>query len=114
MCRFVIVRFETDGPNFLKSPYKVRGPVYKCPTVFKGYSWSFIINIIAMQKCVKLVYLMTAMLIMGKYFSYVTARAVSRAVMQVEKILSHLSEGKETTFLTPRPVVNVTLLTADE
>ena len=46
-------------------------------------------------------YLMTAMLIMGKYFSYLTARAVSRAVMQVEKILSHLSGGKESTFLAP-------------
>ena len=45
---------------------------------------------------------MTAMLIMGKYFSYLTARAVSRAVMQVEKILSHLSGGKESTFLTPQ------------
>ena len=53
---------------------------------------------------------MTAMLIMGKYFSYLTARAVSRAVMQVEKILSHLSGGKESTFLTPRPVVKVTFL----
>ena len=45
---------------------------------------------------------MTAMLIMGKYFSYLTARAVSRAVMQVVEILSHLSGGKESTFLTPR------------
>ena len=53
---------------------------------------------------------MTAMLIMGKYFSYLTARAVSRAVMQVEKILSHLSGGKESTFLTPRTVVKVTFL----
>ena len=53
---------------------------------------------------------MTAMLIMGKYFSYLIARAVSRAVMQVEKILSHLSGGKEITFLTPRPVVKVTFL----
>ena len=62
-------------------------------------------------------YLMTAMLIMGKYFSYLTARAVSRAVMQVEKILSHLSGGEESTFLTPRAVVKVTfliILTADE
>ena len=56
------------------------------------------------------IYLMTAMLIMGKYFSYLTARAVSRAVMQVEKILSHLSGGKESTFLTLRPVVKVTFL----
>ena len=53
---------------------------------------------------------MTAMLIMGKYFSYLTVRAVSRAVMQVEKILSDLSGGKESTFLTPRPVVKVTFL----
>ena len=53
---------------------------------------------------------MTAMLIMGKYFSYITARAVSKAVMQVEKILSHLSGGKESTFLTPRPVVKVPFL----
>ena len=59
---------------------------------------------------IKVVYLMTAMLIMGKYFSYLTARAVSRAVMQVEKILSHLSGGKESTFLTLRPVVKVTFL----
>ena len=48
---------------------------------------------------------MTAMLIMGKYFSYLTSRAVSRAVMQVEKMLSHLSGGEESTFLTPRAVV---------
>ena len=40
-------------------------------------------------------YLMTAMLIMGKYFPYLTACAVSRAVMEVEKIISHLPGGKE-------------------
>ena len=56
---------------------------------------------------------MTAMLIMGKYFSYLTACAVSRAVMQVEKILSHLPGGKESTFLTPRSVVKVTFLPSD-
>ena len=59
------------------------------------------------------IYLMTAMLIMGKYFSYLTACAVSRAVMQVEKILSHLPRGKESTFLTPRSVVKVTFLPSD-
>ena len=42
---------------------------------------------------------MTAMLIMGKYFSYLTACALSMAVMEVEKILSHLPGGKESTFL---------------
>ena len=56
---------------------------------------------------------MTAMLIIGKYFSYLTACAVSRAVMQVEKILSHLPGGKESTFLTPKPVVKVTFLPSD-
>ena len=61
----------------------------------------------------KILYLMTAMLIMGKYFSYLTACAVSRAVMQVEKILSHLPGGKESTFLTPRSVVKVTFLPSD-
>ena len=54
---------------------------------------------------------MTAMLIMGKYFSYLTACAVTRAVMQVEKILSHLPRGKESTF--PRSVVKVTVLPSD-
>ena len=38
---------------------------------------------------------MTVMLIMRKYFSYLTACAVTRAVMQIEKILSHLPGGKE-------------------
>ena len=61
----------------------------------------------------KEIYLMTAMLIIGKYFSYLTACAVSRAVMQVEKILSHLPGGKEITFLTPKPVVKVTFLPSD-
>ena len=51
------------------------------------------------------IYLMTAVLIMRKYFSYLTACAVSRAVMDVEKILSHLPGGKESTFLTSRSVV---------
>ena len=60
-----------------------------------------------------LTYLMTAMLIMGKYFSYLTACAVSRAVMEVEKILSHLPGGKESTFLTSRSVVKVTFLPSD-
>ena len=64
----------------------------------------------AKKLCGKFIYRMTAMLIMGKYFSYLTARAVSRAVMQVEKILSHLCGGKESTFLTPRRVVKVTFL----
>ena len=59
------------------------------------------------------IYLMTAMLIMGKYFSYLTACAVSRAVMEVEKILSHLPGGKESTFLTSRSVVKVTFLPSD-
>ena len=73
-------------------------------------------------------YLMTTMLIMVKYFSYLTARLVSTAVMQVREILSHLSGGKESTFLTPkthlsgckestflipRPVVKVTFLPSD-
>ena len=57
--------------------------------------------------------LMTAMLIMGKYFPYLTACAVSRAVMEVEKILSHLPGGKESTFLTSRSVVKVTFLPSD-
>ena len=63
----------------------------------------------------KATYLMTAMLIIGKYFSYLTACAVSRAVMQVEKILLHLPGGKEMeiTFLTPKPVVKVTFLPSD-
>ena len=56
---------------------------------------------------------MTAMLIMGKYFSYLTACAVSGAVMQVEKILSNLPRGKESTSLTPRSVVKVTVLPSD-
>ena len=58
-------------------------------------------------------YLMTAMLIIGKYFSYLTACAVSRAVLQVEKILSHLPGGKNIIFLTPKPVVKVTFLPSD-
>ena len=62
---------------------------------------------------ISLLYLMTAMLIMGKYFSYLTACAVSMAVMQVEKILSHLPGGKESTFLTPRSVVKVTFQPSD-
>ena len=56
---------------------------------------------------------MTAVLIMRKYFSYLTACAVSRAVMDVEKILSHLPGGKENTFLTSRSVVKVTFLPSD-
>ena len=56
---------------------------------------------------------MTAMLIMGKYFSYLTACAVSRAVMQVEKILSHLPGGKESTLLSPRSAAKVTFLPSD-
>ena len=42
---------------------------------------------------------MTAMLIMVSYFSYLTARAVSRAV---KKILSHLSGGKESDLPYPQ------------
>ena len=56
---------------------------------------------------------MTAMLIMGSYFSYLIARAMSRTVMQVESILSHLSGGKES-FLTPRQVLKVTFLPPDK
>ena len=47
-------------------------------------------------------YLMTAMFIMGSYFSYLIARAMSRTVMQVESILSHLSGGKEGDFPYPQ------------
>ena len=56
---------------------------------------------------------MTAVLIMGTYFPYLTACAVSRAVMEVEKILSYLPGGKESTFLTSRSVVKVTFLPSD-
>ena len=61
----------------------------------------------------RLTYLMTAMLIMGKYFSYLIACAVSWAVMEVEKILSHLPGGMESTLLTSRSVVKVTFLPSD-
>ena len=51
---------------------------------------------------------MTAMLIMGKYFSYLTTCAVSRAVMEVEKILylmtAMLIMGKYFSYLTARAV----------
>ena len=44
---------------------------------------------------------MTAMLIMGSYLSYLTARAVSIAVLEARKVLSHLSGGKESDFPDP-------------
>ena len=66
-----------------------------------------------LNKFIIVLYLMTAMLIMGKYFPYLTAGAVSSAVMEVEKIRSHLPGGKESTFLTSRSVVKVTFLPSD-
>ena len=57
---------------------------------------------------------MTAMLLMGSYFSHLIARAMSRTVMQVERILSHLSGGKvtfgaESDFSTSRQVMQAPL-----
>ena len=53
-------------------------------------------------------YLMTSMLIIGSYFSYLIARAMSRTVIQVESILSHLS-GAESDFPTSRQVMQAPL-----
>ena len=54
-------------------------------------------------------------IIMGNYFSYCITRAKLWAFMQVMKVLSHLSVGKESgfpAFLTCRQVVKVTFLTS--
>ena len=47
-------------------------------------------------------YLMTSMQLIGNYFSYCIASAMLWSVIQVVKVLSHLSGGEESHFPYPQ------------